>query len=191
MEVSVDTSAFINFTSRDKPLIHDLKNKLNETNSFIVVTFVQFDEKYTHESDSLPKATKFLDACQKKGFRCKKVSCSGYLKYLRPGESEAIPMIKKDFTDQLQIGIELCERNKKHSKKSINILRDVAIGISSLKSEAFITKDRCQSETMNNLLTSTTFKNKFTLKKATYCDEKTNVLSLIILELSKLQENRV
>jgi len=151
----LDTGALNRLSSLNGKKLEEFKKRINSTDTELIVTHVQLDERYSHKKRQKYKETveKAIETLRSKGIQIKVentkimvwgISRFGYTSFSSPDIGKVYEELDKE--------INACEKAKKNQKDSLNVKRDAMIAVSSLEYSFLITADKCLCDSFNKVI---------------------------------------
>ena len=141
----LDTNALIYLSGLKDSDRQIFKNKLEASNSELIVTHIQIDEKYRKElPEYTQKIKKALESLRRKGIRIRTEATKGFvIGVSRIGHARLTSEDAGRLYNELRNEIDQCQKDKNQLKSTSNIACDATIAISSLDHDFFVTTDKC------------------------------------------------
>jgi hypothetical protein len=151
----LDTDALNRLSSLDGEKLEEFKERFNSLDAELVFTHVQVDERYSTKDEQKYQeiVEKAKETLRSKGIQIKFENTKiGIFGISRWGFFTFSTSDIERICDELDKGINACEKAKQNPKDPMNVKRDAMIAVSSLEHSFLITTDKCLCDSFNKVI---------------------------------------
>ena len=151
----LDTDALNRLSSLNGKKLEEFKKRFNSIDAELVFTHVQVDERYSTKDEQKYQeiVEKAKETLRSKGIQIKFENTKiGIFGISRWGFFTFSTSDIERIYDELDKGINACEKAKQNPKDPMNVKRDAMIAVSSLEHSFLITTDKCLCDSFNKVI---------------------------------------
>lgn len=183
----LDTDALNRLSNLNGKKLEEFKKRFNSIDAELIFTHVQVDERYSTKDEQKYQeiVEKAKETLRSKGIQIKfentKIVVIGISRF--DFSSLSTPDIEKVY-DELDKGINACEKAKQNPKDPLNVMRDAIIAVSSLEHSFLITTDKCLCDSFNKAMEEKKeLVEKVIMPKAKLATQSSDAVADCILEI--------
>jgi hypothetical protein len=183
----LDTDALNRLSNLNGKKLEEFKKRFNSIDAELVFTHVQVDERYSTKDEQKYQeiVEKAKETLRSKGIQIRFENTKiGILGISRLGFFTFSTSDIERIYDELDKGINACEKAKQNPKDPMNVKRDAMIAVSSLEHSFLITTDKCLCDSFNKVIEEKKeLVEKVTTPKARLATQSSEAVADCLLEI--------